>query len=495
MSLSIPTISPTGTIAAETATGQPPHTYARRFGRTYRGLDNLTTASLCSRNVGKVRADCRLRVAKSQWGSLGALEKPAAIIYMDLAIDQPSNCRLESATVLITLEEASHSGIPCQNKPLQMTDYYGPKQLSGEATKVTVTRSVHLVPQVNVMGSGGGGLGVEREKSASYNTRWTFTGGLLAGEQMSPFYRTLKWELRENEVGARSNRSPVIHTAFALQHSDRPFIMRIEIQGRLQSSRDRFRQKMRFPRPNDSQQGRSNTLVYPNTVSARGQPLDMLAMGLSSAMERENLMRVPVEVPDALPISFSVDVDAATTTPRPGTPPFAQRTTDMPVKVSTEQRRLTRETTPELLLSPDDAASITGNRLASSVSNLSSASTLVNTPRTPLSRYPSSAILDGAIDSFNGRPRERSMWKKMPQQLQNLEIPRLKEPVSTPQDPTLVLLSRYPFLIFLLRIMAGVLDLMLGSQPSNDKTKNNGTCGGGETVALKPPYPGQWPQE
>jgi hypothetical protein len=376
-----------------------------------------------------------------------------------------------------------------------MTDYYGPKQLSGEATRVTVTRTVHLVPQVDVMGSGGGGLGVEREKSASYNTRWSFTGGLLADEQMSPFYRTLKWELRENEVGARSNRSPVIHTAFALQHSDRPFIMRIEIQGRLQSTKHRLRQKMRhmrFPSANDSQQGRSDTLVCPNAIAAPGRPLDRLAMGLSSAMERENLMRVPLEIPDALPVSFPVDGDAEATTPRPGTPLFAQRTTDAPLKDSTEQRTLTRHLTPEMLLAPDDAPSIAGTRLASSASNLSSASTLVNTPRTPLSRDPSSAILDTAIDSFNGHPRERSLWKDTPQQLQNMEIPRLIEPVPTPQDSTLVLLSRYPFLIFLLRIMAGVLDLMPVSKPSNDhKTKNDGACPADEKVALKPPYPGQ----
>jgi hypothetical protein len=87
------------------------------------------------------------------------------------------------------------------------------------------------------------------------------------------------------------------------------------------------------------------------------------------------------------------------------------------------------------------------------------------------------------------------MWKETPQQLQNLQIPRLKEPLSTPQDPTLVLLSRYPILIFILRIMAGVLDLMPFSQPVNNKTEIDGTCGTEETVALKPRYPGQWPQE
>ncbi|CBF73405.1 hypothetical protein AN7862.2 [Aspergillus nidulans FGSC A4] len=118
-----------------------------------------------------------------------------SIIYMDIAIDQPTNCQLESARVLITLDDPAETRTRREGgKPLQMTDYYGPKQLSREVTKVTVARSVHLVPQVNVMGSGGGGIGVEKERSASYLTRWSFTSGLLTREHLSQCYRTLKWE-------------------------------------------------------------------------------------------------------------------------------------------------------------------------------------------------------------------------------------------------------------------------------------------------------------
>ncbi|KAL4745194.1 hypothetical protein BDW72DRAFT_211667 [Aspergillus terricola var. indicus] len=494
-------MSLTASTASVDTTAQSPPTYARRYGRTYRGLDNLTTASLCSRNVGKVRADCRLRVSKSQWGTLGVLEHPAAIVYIDIAIDQPTNCRLESASVLITLiEPVQTESRREKEEPLQMTEYYGPKQLNGEATKVTVTRRVHLVPQVNVMGSGGGGIGVEKERSASYHTRWTFTGGLLAGEHMSPHYRTLKWELRENESG-RSNRNPVIHTAFALQHSYRPFIMRIEIQGRLQTPKDRLRHKirhMRFPNPNYPEQGRSDTLVYPNSVAGRRRPLDMLAMGLSSAMERENLSRVPVEVPDALPVSFSVATDGATSTPQPDAPRSAQRTTDPDWQGQPQPRAIAPDSAPARLLSPDDAASIPGSRRRLSISNSSASATLVGTPRdggSPLPREPCSAILEKAIDSLTAVPREVSEWEDTIQQLPPLDIPQPKEPAFIPEPDTLTILAKYPILIVLLRIMASFLDLIPRSKSLHENTITQGRDGGGEKASpASVPFSGQSPQ-
>ncbi|KAI9370902.1 hypothetical protein BJX61DRAFT_544162 [Aspergillus egyptiacus] len=486
--------------AATTPTAEPPHTYARRYGRTYRGLDNLTTASLCSRNVGRVRADCRLRVTKSQWGCLGAAGTPAAIVYMDIAIDQPSNCLLESAKVIVTLDEADSTPktVPMvlQNQTLQMTDYYGPKQLRGEATKVCVTRNVHLVPQVNVMGSGGGGIGVEREKAVSSNSRWTFTGGLLPADEMSPCCRTLKWELRENTEGpGRLNQSPVIHTAFTLQHGDRPFIMRIKIQGRLQSSKDRLREKMRRLRfPNDPEQGVSDTLVSPNTVASRSRRLDMLAIGLPSAMERENLMSVAVEVPDALPVSFSAvdDAQPATGPARSSTPPLARRKSedDIPIR-----RAIGPELASERLLSPADAVSIDGARLSSSTSDLSAAPTLVNTPQgqfPALSRTLSSAVLERAIDS-NLPPEEQPRRKETPGKLPPLEISKAKEVTApNPDQATLAFLLRYPMLLVILRFMAGVMDFLSGAKPLHlSPTTKDISTGDDGTGTVRPPIPGE----
>ncbi|KAL4735778.1 hypothetical protein BDV11DRAFT_195190 [Aspergillus similis] len=317
---------------------------------------------------------------------------------------------------------------------------------------------------------------------------------------MSPNYRTLKWELRENELG-RSNRNPVIHTAFALQHSNQPFIMRIGIEGRLQTPKDRLRHKMRqmrFPNPNNPEQGRSDTLVYPNSVAARGRPLDMLAMGLSSAMERENLMRVPVEIPDALPVSFSAVSDGATTTPQPAAPVFAHSTPDPSLQAQPQPRVIAPASVSARLLSPDDAGSISGSRRRLSSSISSASATLVGTPRhmaSPLPREPCSALLESAIDSFTVVPREVSEWKDTAQPLPPLEIPQPKEPVLIPEPATLAL-ARYPILTVLLRIMASFLDLIPKPKSQYENTTTQNRDGGGEEAgSVSMPFPGQWPQQ
>ncbi|KAL5000781.1 hypothetical protein BDV10DRAFT_192563 [Aspergillus recurvatus] len=476
------------------------HTYARRFGRTYHGLDNLATASLCSRDVGKVRADCRLRVSKSQWGSLGA-GSPAAIVYMDIVIDQPHDCLLANATVLITLDDVSATGSTVPGgHALQMTDYYGPKHLSGEATKVVVTKTVHLTPQVNVLGSGGGGVGIEREKATSYSSRWTFTGGLLPGATKSAVYRTLKWELRENEEGGRPNRSNVIHTAFTLQHNDRPFLLRIEIQGRLKSTRHRFRQTMRhwrFPNPHAPEQGKSETLVYPNTKAGQCRSLDMLAMSLSSAMERENYMRIPVEMPEALPVSFSMESEAAIA-PQLTPSPLAQPSLDTSTHMSEtpQRKKVSFDLVNRGIIGSDSTPIEPTKTTPSSVLNVSSSSTMVDpscdrTSRNSLDLW--STILERAVESFHDTRNEDSGWRQPSPPRSPLVVPQTEEEKNENPD-ALSVISKYPVLLLLMQVLAGVLDLVF-TQREARRDVSDGKVTNGHRRIMTSPFPGQWPDD
>lgn len=494
------------------------HTYARRFGRTYHGLDHLNNASLCTRDVGKVRVDCRLRVSKSQWGCLGVppAGSSAAIIYMDILFDQPYNCRLASGTVLVTLDEVPAPAATeiVHDESLQMTDYYGPKHLSGEARSVAITQTVHLTPELNVLGNGGSGIGVEREKAASYDSRWTFTGGLMTGRKSSAAYQTLKWELCENDQGGRSSRSNVIHTAFTLQHSNQPFIMRIEIQGRLKSSRARLRQSirhLRFPSHHNPDQGKSETLVCPNAHIGIDRPLDTLAKGLSSAMERENYAKVPVEIPDALPVSFSMENGAASSAPplypttlSQATPVTGSRMNDQPGRL-----RVTSDLPSGILLSPDDMASSATTNRPSSVSNFSSAATLVDASQRvmrDISPDPYSDILGSAVESLDSVQQEQSTRKRLlsPQlhfeALATQEGATKKEPVLDPDENPMLAVSKYPVLIFLVNALASILDLVLmqkGPRHALGKDPIEGSRVNQDQGSINPgsPYPGQWPQD
>ncbi|PYH32934.1 uncharacterized protein BO87DRAFT_417189 [Aspergillus neoniger CBS 115656] len=303
-------MSRTTKTASTTVGRDSPPTYSRRYGRKYLELDNLQDSSVCHRKVGRARADCRLRTSQSKWGCLGETSRPAGIVYMDLSFDQPADCRLLGATVKITLQ-----GIPRsrhnRNKPvrLNLTDHYGPKYLSGDPKNVVKKTILHLAPQVNVLGNGGGGIGVDSEKSITYDSRWTFTGNLRPAQKTDLEYRTIKWELREGDPESQSVHSNLFHTAFAFQHEGRPFLMRVEIKGELQKGRSRLKETarhLRFPSRHAGDEGSSEILVYPNVVTqSSGSRLDRVAQDLPMVMERENCLRIPVQIPAALPISFA----------------------------------------------------------------------------------------------------------------------------------------------------------------------------------------------
>jgi hypothetical protein len=226
---------------------------------------------------------------------------------MDLSFNQPYNYRLASARVVITLEEIPADDLTRQRQesdsyPVQITEHYGPRYLTGEATNVVVTKTLHLTPELHFLGNGGGGLGIGRGKALRYNSHWSFKGQChVVGA--GPEYRALEWELYENEEESHPSHPNIINTAFAFRHNDKPSSMRVDITGPLQSTRHRIRNKMRnlrFTPYSEKNQGSSEVLVQPKN---HARPLDSLARGLERALENENYMRTAVQVPEALPLS------------------------------------------------------------------------------------------------------------------------------------------------------------------------------------------------
>lgn len=288
--------------------------FARRYGRSYHHFGQLSSASLGSRNLGKVRVDCRFRLSESQWGVLNQ-STPAGVLYVDLNFDQPQDCRLKSATVLVTLEkeDPACTTTPPDRDTLQLTDYYGPKHLSGEPTTLPRKRVYQLMPEVNAMGCSGGGVGVNSEKTTNEVRRWMFTGQLMPGKASNNAvaYRTLKWELTENELDLQSFHNNVIRTGFAFEHDREAFQIRVEIQGKLQkrgrqlkeSWKDKARH-LKFPPEANRDQGSAITLVDVRQTRQFQRNLDNLAMGLPHEMIRRNQLEVPVEVPNSMPSLF-----------------------------------------------------------------------------------------------------------------------------------------------------------------------------------------------
>lgn len=46
-----------------------------------------------------------LPFTKSRWGVLGSQGSPGGIVYLDVSFDQPAHCRIQSADIVVTLED------------------------------------------------------------------------------------------------------------------------------------------------------------------------------------------------------------------------------------------------------------------------------------------------------------------------------------------------------------------------------------------------------
>ncbi|RFU35426.1 hypothetical protein B7463_g892, partial [Scytalidium lignicola] len=284
--------------------------FARKFGRSFQRLDS--TASLCYHDLGKVKVDCRFRHSKSQWGVLDKEEFPAGILYMDLCFDQPQGYKLSKAIIRVTLldelpqDEARQA--PVLRSSLQMTDQYGPRQITGEAKTIAVKKTYRGTPHINVLGNGGGRVGVDEEKSHFYISRWTFTGQLQPGEParhaIGAIYKTIKWELNENELDSRVMHSNIIHTGFTFTHGREICFLKVEISGELQRTRHRVMNHLRFPPGSKKDQGSTVTKVDLRQTEQFRKRLDPIADGLARALEMENYTEIPVEIRDTLPVSF-----------------------------------------------------------------------------------------------------------------------------------------------------------------------------------------------
>ncbi|KAF3764094.1 hypothetical protein M406DRAFT_259002, partial [Cryphonectria parasitica EP155] len=263
-------------------------------------------ASIGSRTLGKMVIDCEFLFKKSLWGVLGDKEYPAGIIYLNLNFGPPKGCRVKSATITITLDDTDPSvshlkygrNLHRTGCPVQITSWYGPRELGGQMKTVDTQATKEFVPEINVLGSGGGGVGFKSKKYFQHQARWSFNGQLLPGKD-TWVYKTLRWDLSENELERQSFRSNTIRTAFAFEHSGQPFFMKVDIDGKLEGWNQQVRSKFKFGASNTKSSSITTLLDFEDYTRYK-KSLDTLARSLPRDMEMANLEEIPVEVPDVI---------------------------------------------------------------------------------------------------------------------------------------------------------------------------------------------------
>ena len=279
-----------------------------KYGRQdYSRFDNVASSHMRAGrgSIGKVEVDCRFLFKKSHWGVIGDAKHPAGVLFMDLDLRQPPDCKLESATVTVTLEENDGQEVDIERRsrcPVKFTTYYGPQSLRGEQSHEQTRKAKKRTPEVQVMGYGVGGLGVDREKIVQTASRWAFSGH-IGSSKGNIWYNQLRWELKANPLERQPTHSHLIHTAFALEHNATKFYMTVHVSGKLTRLSDKLRGRLKFRSKEEENQDIVTKFEWRDGYASR-MGLDAIAQDLDPAMQLQNMSRVPVEVPSALPAAF-----------------------------------------------------------------------------------------------------------------------------------------------------------------------------------------------
>lgn len=286
----------------------------RKYGRyeSFEQFDHLSSrghASIGSKSIGTINIDCQLLFNQSQWGVLGDDKFPAGIMYLNLNFGPPQGCRVKSATVTITLDEEATCLERYRNGrifhesgcPVHMADLYGPRGLAGQKKTAYISRTFKATPEANVLGNGGGGVGFDSKKTFTHSCRWSFNGQLLRGpgKRNRALYKSLRWDLNENELESQSFHSNKVQTAFTFEHSGQPFLLHVDIDGKLEKWNDKIKSKLKFGTTLEKQ-GKVVTLVDFEDYAKFTQPLDPIAESLARVMEMRNFEDIPVEMPDSI---------------------------------------------------------------------------------------------------------------------------------------------------------------------------------------------------
>ncbi|KAK3339824.1 hypothetical protein B0T25DRAFT_636264 [Lasiosphaeria hispida] len=378
----------------------------RRFGRyedfkEFGHLSSSGDATAGSKSVGKITIDCQFLFKQSQWGVLGDRAFPAGVLYLNLNFGRLQSCRLKSAAVTITLDDEdpcletyrrrfSRGQIYVPYCPIHITDWYGPKKtLLGEERIVDKRFARRMMPEFNFMDIGVGGLGFESETSFQQSRRWSFNGQLLPGKGTWE-HKSLRWDMVENDLERQPTHSSRMYTAFAFEHSGQPFLMKVDVEGRLDRWDKQVKSKLKFG-GGSAKGSRIVTLIDFGDSSRFRKRLDEIAKGLPRAMEMKNFEEIPVVIPN--PMSGATAFQTVTT---PHIQPEGQLETPIPAASATTDRvssAISHSTTlqgnpqsPHSLLSEDTMPATHQRRLFSSEED-STAPTVENLTRVARARF------------------------------------------------------------------------------------------------------------
>lgn len=242
--------------------------------------------SLAYTEVRKVKIDCSF-LPDSQWGIIGQdPASPAWLLYLDVKISQPKDCYLANAKVEVTFQSLNvdhRSNTTRRQIGPVITDYFGPQKIGGKVIAQSfgsfVEHDVYSLQHGSPMASASNFI-PRRSFNPCTEPDWSLRGFSwpLAGDS-SGLPRRIEW-LVEDAVSCGGLRLALI-----LRHEMEPFSIAVQIDGKLQGTKNR---SFRFARSIEQRHVNSlSRIVTPSGTST--VPLDDIASRLDDEMTTLNI--------------------------------------------------------------------------------------------------------------------------------------------------------------------------------------------------------------
>lgn len=473
----------------------------RRFGRYEKFQDISDTpsghASIGGKSVGKINIDCQFAFRHSKWGVLGEDESPVGVLYINLNFSPPLGCRLKSATVNITLDDddpcltpyrLARAAFTPSDTPVQITDWYGPKQLAGQARTIDKTRFKQFIPEANFMGTGGGGVGGGSETSFQQSARWLFNGQLLPGKK-TRIYKTLRWDLVENELEKQPSRSNRFYTAFSFVHSGQPFLMKVDVDGRLEKWDKQVMSKLSFGNVKKKlRDTEAVTLIDFAKYSKFQQRLDDIVYGLPRAMEMKNFQEIPPVVPEPSEVTFATVSPSGSQAEGTPQPPVTIRIQEVSpssqpngIEGHNSRHMLPEPTQQQQLWSPETGTPPSIEDLTQMMQSLSSLADRVNGRESTPTPSTEDTVVGSTVDEESREIDDTPEAENLAESKKDVredpkEVIRIRVSDSSnhPDPESIVKLLQIPALVGVLRMLITLMNL-LGYLPAENPTCDDNT--------------------
>lgn len=172
--------------------------------------------------------DCCFLSEDTLWGIKSS--KGAGLVMLRLTLSQPTGYKLKCATLHLCFTP----DVSEQQADGASVIEIAPRRVCGIATEARATRSLQVQPEIGIGEVAIGGIGVSESLESVTAHRWLFETRRLPCDGV---YRigALQWEA--NPDNDQNEQCGPLAVAIAISHCQKPFLIRLRIEGQLRKSR------------------------------------------------------------------------------------------------------------------------------------------------------------------------------------------------------------------------------------------------------------------